>query len=111
VAVHPGDRVYRDALPQNQSAGGVTQVMEADLYREASLLEESPEGAHHEVGVGLCRTLEMDLPRMHLLWNLVTFTNTRGHSCSACCFPKILLCKQPLEAHLSGTVAQDGAES
>ena len=39
----------RDALPQGQGAGSVTQVVEANLYREASLLEESPERAHHGV--------------------------------------------------------------
>ena len=44
VAEHPGNRVERDALPQGQSAGGVTQVVEADLYREAGLLKEESVG-------------------------------------------------------------------
>src|SRR3712207_6211420 len=46
---HPGDRVERDALAQGQGAGGVTQVVEADLYREAGPLEESTERAHPRV--------------------------------------------------------------
>jgi hypothetical protein len=49
VAEHPGDRVERNALPQGQSAGGVTQVVEADVCRETRLLEVVPEGAHHGV--------------------------------------------------------------
>src|SRR5918999_6573059 len=49
VAEHPGDRVERYALAQGQGAGGVTQVVESDIYWEVSLLEESPEGAHHGV--------------------------------------------------------------
>ena len=43
----------RDALPQGQGAGSVTQVVEANLYRETSLLEKSPKRAHpanQEVG-------------------------------------------------------------
>jgi hypothetical protein len=36
--------VERDAQPQGQSAGGVTQVVEADLYREAGLLKEESVG-------------------------------------------------------------------
>jgi hypothetical protein len=49
VAEHPGDIVERDTLPQGQGAGGVAQVVEADLYRETRLLEELPEEAHHGV--------------------------------------------------------------
>src|SRR5215211_8326616 len=49
VAKHPRDRVERYALAQGQGAGGVTQVVESDIYWEVSLLEESPEGAHHGV--------------------------------------------------------------
>jgi hypothetical protein len=41
--------VERDPLPQGQGAGGVPEVVEADICREARLLEESPEGAHHGV--------------------------------------------------------------
>jgi hypothetical protein len=45
--------VERDALPQGQGAGSVTQVVEANLYRETSLLEKSPKRAYpanQEVG-------------------------------------------------------------
>jgi hypothetical protein len=41
VAEHPGDRVERDSLSQGQGACGVTQIAEADIYREADLLVES----------------------------------------------------------------------
>jgi hypothetical protein len=30
--------------------------------------------------------------------------------CSARCLPRALPCEQPLEAHLSGTIAQHGVE-
>ena len=43
VAKHPGDRVEWDALPQGQSTSGVSQVVEANIYGRAGLLEESPE--------------------------------------------------------------------
>jgi hypothetical protein len=36
--------VERDALPQGQGASGVTQVVEADLYRVAGLLKEESVG-------------------------------------------------------------------
>ena len=41
VAEHFGHRVERDALPQSQGAGGVAQVVEANLYRVVGLLVES----------------------------------------------------------------------
>jgi hypothetical protein len=45
--------VERDALAQGQSAGSVTQVVEADgFYRNAGLREESPERAHHRESKG-----------------------------------------------------------
>jgi hypothetical protein len=49
VAEHPGDRVERNALAQRQGAGGVPQVVEADAYREAGLLQKSPEGTRNGV--------------------------------------------------------------
>jgi hypothetical protein len=41
--------VERDALPQGQGAGGMTEVVEADVHRETGFLEESPMRAHHGV--------------------------------------------------------------
>jgi hypothetical protein len=35
----------------------------------------------------------------------------RGRPCSACCFPKVSPCDQPLEAYLSAVVSQGGVET
>ena len=66
VAKHPRDRVEWDALPQGQSTSGVSQVVEANVYRKAGLLEESPERAHHRVAPAdlACRVRE-DKARVH----------------------------------------------
>jgi hypothetical protein len=49
VAEHLGDHVERGSLSQGQGARGVTQIVEANLYREAGLLKVVQEGAHHSV--------------------------------------------------------------
>jgi hypothetical protein len=51
VAEHLGDRVERHALPQGRNAGGVPQLMEADLYREAPGRGRSLEREPHETSV------------------------------------------------------------
>src|SRR5215218_7709358 len=52
-----------------------------------------------------------ELRRTPLLSSLVTFTNPRGHLySSACCLPKVLAYEQPLNAYLTGAIAQDGVE-
>jgi hypothetical protein len=60
--------------------------------------------------LGLFRQFHGEVRRTPLLRSLVTFTNARGHLYSACCSPNVLPCEQPLKAHLSGAIAQDGVE-
>src|SRR5215217_1471383 len=54
--------------------------------------------------------MRVEVRRTPLLRSLVTFTNARGHLYSARCSPKVLACEQPLKAHFSGAIAQDGVE-
>ena len=66
MAKHPRDRVEWDALPQGQSTSGVSQVVEANVYRKAGLLEESPKRAHHRVApADLAFCVREDKARIH----------------------------------------------
>lgn len=49
VPEHLGDLVYGGALVYSLGRSGVAEVMEADLGREAGLLEEALEVSHHDV--------------------------------------------------------------